>query len=171
MATAKTTAAKAKTAAKQTTKTVENAMDDAAKAMTGVFDTKGIEVPEVFRSMAEKGVSQARENYAEFKNKAEEATDLIEETFETTRDGMVNLQHMALDAAKQNTDAAFDFAKQMMGVTAVADAVQLQAKFAREQFDAFVDYSKQFQSNVTKVAEDVARPTKSAFSKAVNAAK
>ena len=171
MATAKTNTAKAKTAAKQTTATVENAVNEAANAVAGVFDAKGFEVPEVFRSMAENGVVQAREHYAQFKASAEDATDLIEETFETARDGVMNLQHKALDAAKQNTDASFDFAKQIMGVTSVADAVQMQAKFAREQFDAFVDYSKDFQSRLTQVAEDTAAPSKAAFSKAVSAAK
>ncbi len=171
MATAKTPAPKAKTAVKQTAKTVETVFDDATRSVMSAFETKNVEVPEMFRSMAENGVSQARENYAQFKAKAEDATDMIEETFETAREGVMTLQHQTLDAAKQNTDAVFDFAKQLMGVTAVADAVQLQAKFAREQFEAFVDYSKDFQSSVTKVAEDAARPAKAALSQTVSSAK
>ena len=166
---AKATAAKAKTAAKQTVKTVESAMDDAANTVAGLFTTSGFEVPEAFRSMTENGISQARENYSQFKDKAEEATDIIEETYETARDGVLGLQHKTLDAAKHNSDAVFDFAKQMMGMTSVADAIQLQAKFAREQFDTFVDYAKDFQSSVAKVAEETATPSKKAYSQAVSA--
>jgi phasin len=166
---AKTSATKAKTAAKQTVKTVETAIDDAASTVAGIFSTNGFEVPEVFRSMTENGISTARDNYSQFKEKAEEATDIIEETFETARDGVLDLQHKTLDAAKQNTDAAFDFAKQMMSMTSVADAIQLQAKFAREQFDTFVDYAKDFQSSAAKVAEQTAGPSKKAYSQAVSA--
>ncbi len=178
MATAKTNTAKAKAAAKQTTASVETAVtetveavSETANAVADIFGAKGFEVPEVFRSMAENSVEQAREHYAQFKASAEDATDLMEETFETARDGALNLQHKALDAAKQNSDAVFDFTKQIMGVTSVADAIQLQARFAREQFDALVDYSKDFQSGIAQVTEDTTAPSKAAFSKALSAAK
>lgn len=166
--TAKAAASKAKTAAKQSAETVETAFDTAADTFAGMFATNGIEVPELFRSMAESGISQARENYAQFKEKAEEATDLIEETYETARDGVLGLQHKSLDAAKQNTDATFDFVKEMMGTTSIADAIQLQAKFVRKQFDSFVDYAKDFQASVTEVAEETARPSKKAYSQTVS---
>ncbi|HMB48270.1 MAG TPA: phasin [Afifellaceae bacterium] len=177
MVATKTAAAKTKAAAKQTVKqtakttaeTAETVVDDVTKAAVGMFAANGIEVPEAFRSMTENGIAQARESYSQFKEKAEEATDLIEETFETARDGLVDLQHKSLDAAKQNTDAAFDYAKQMMGMTSIADAVQLQAKFAREQFESFVDYAKDFQTSATQVAEETARPAKKAYSQAVSA--
>ena len=118
-----------------------------------------------------KSVNQAREHYAQFKASAEDATDLMEETYETARDGMIDLQHKALDVAKQNADATFEFAKQILSVTSVADALQLQAKFAREQFDACADYSKDLQSTYAKIAEDTAAPSKAAISKAISAAK
>ena len=171
MATAKTTAANAKAAAKKTTATVEKAVTETAEAVAETFNVKGLEVPEMFRSFAENGVNQAREHYAQFKTNAEDATDLIEETYETAREGMIDLQHKALDVAKQNVDATFDFARQFLAVTSVADAVQLQAKFAREQFDACADYSKELQSSVSKIAEDAVAPSKAAFSKAISAAK
>ena len=171
MATAKTTAANAKAAAKKTTATVEKAVTETAEAVAETFNVKGFEVPEMFRSFAENGVNQARDHYAQFKTSAEDATDLIEETYETAREGMIDLQHKALDAAKQNADATFDFAKQFLAVTSVADAVQLQAKFAREQFEACADYSKEFQTSVSKIAEDTVAPSKAAFSKVISAAK
>lgn len=171
MATAKTTAANTKAAAKQTTATVEKAMTETVEAVADAFNVKGFEVPEIFRSFAEKGVNQARDHYAQIKANAEDATDLIEETYETARDGLIDLQHKALDLAKQNVDATFDFAKEMLSVTSVADAVQLQAKFAREQFDACADYSKDLQSSIAKIAEDTVAPSKAAFSKAISAAK
>ena len=171
MATAKTTTAKAKAAAKQTTETVETAMTEAAEAVADAFGVKGLEIPEFYRSFAETGASRVREHYAQFKANAEEATDVIEETYDTARDGLIDLQHKTLDVARQNTDATFDFVKQIVGVTSVADAVQLQAKFARQQFDACADYSKEIQTSIVKIAEDTVAPSRTAFAKAFGSAK
>ena len=167
--TAKSTSAKAKTVAKQSVETVETAFEETADKIAGMFSSSGFEVPEMFRSLAETGISQARDTYSQFKDKAEEATDLIEETYETARTGVIDLQHKTLDAAKQNSDATFDFIKQMMGTSSIADAIQLQAKVARQQFDSFFDYAKDYQSSVTKFAEETAKPAKKAYSQAVSA--
>jgi hypothetical protein len=56
----------------------------------------------------------------------------------------------------------------MMGTSSIADAIQLQAKFAREQFDSFFDYAKDFQSSVTSFAEEASKPAKKGYSQAVS---
>ena len=122
-------------------------------------------MPEAFRDMAEKGVSQARDTYAKVKAASEEATDLIEDAFETTRQGGLDIGQTALDAVKANTDAAFKFAKEMMGVKTLSEAIELQTAFARDRFDAFSTQAKDMQALVTKVTEDAAKPVQDAVSK------
>lgn len=51
------------------------------------FDIPKMEVPAAFREIAEKGVSQAKENYEKLKIAAEEATDVLEETYATATKG------------------------------------------------------------------------------------
>jgi phasin len=150
-------AAKTKSAAKE--------MADAA------FAYPKFEVPEMFRSFAEQGLSQTRDAYARMRAAAEEATDIIEESFETTRDSVRDVQLKALDVAKSNTDAAFDLFRQLLTVTSVADAVQLQSTFARERFEAMVDYSKDVQSTLSKVGAEASKPAKAIFDRALSYSK
>ena len=145
-----------------------SAMGDALETMNrslGAWQTRGFEMPELFRSMSETGIVQARDAYARLQTAAEEATDVMEDSFETTRAGLLTLQHKALDAAERNSAATFGFVRQLLGVTSVADAVQLQTTFARERFEAFVDYAKDVQTTVAQVTQDASRPARTALDK------
>jgi len=98
----------------------EKATRDAAEAGRTVADAAfaaaNFEVPEVFRSFAEQGLTQTREAYGRMKAAAEEATDLMEESFETTRESLREVQFKSLDITRANADATFDFARDMMAV-------------------------------------------------------
>ncbi len=159
-----TTKSKAKTAKAA-------AADAASKAAKDPFSYPTFEVPEMFRSFTEQGVNQTREAYARMKTAAEEATDVLEDSLETTRESIREVQFKMLDAAKANADATFDLFRKLMTATSVADAVQLQTAFARERFEAFVDCSKDVQATVTKAGTEVSKPAKAAFEKAFSAAK
>jgi phasin len=164
------TESKTSRAAKTAVETGEKAAAAAkstAKDMTdAAFSYPTGELPEMFRSFAEQGLTQTRESYSRFKAAAEEATDIFEESFETTRESMREVQFKALDAAQSNAEAAFDLARKLLGTTSVADAVQLQTAFARERFEAFVDYSKDVQTTMSKVGAEVTKPARTLFDKA-----
>jgi phasin len=167
-----TTETKARTAKAATADTTEKTAKSAAKDFTGAaFSLPNFEVPELFRSFAEQGMTQTREAYARFKGAAEDATDMLEDSMETTREGVREAQFKALDVARANTDAAFDFFKQLLTTTSVADAVQLQTSFARERFEAMVDYSKDVQATLSKVGTEASKPAKAIFEKAMSSAK
>ena len=129
------------------------------------FSMPNMEVPVLFREATEKSIEQAREAYAKVKTAAEDATDLMEDTFETSRQGAVEFNHKAVDAAKANTDAAFSFVKDLMAVKTVAEAIELQSTYARQQFDALTAQAKDMQEFATKLSTDVTAPVKDAFEK------
>ncbi|MHA7774367.1 phasin [Roseibium sp. M-1] len=129
------------------------------------FAMPNMEVPAVFREATEKGIENAREAYAKVKNAAEDATDLMEDTFETSRQGVVAFNHKAVDAAKANADATFTFIKDIMSAKSLAEAIELQSTFARSQFDALSAQSKEMQELATKLGTDVSAPVKEAFEK------
>jgi phasin len=153
----------------------EKATNDAAATARSVtdaaFSATNFEVPEVFRSFAEQGLTQTREAYGRMKAAAEEATDLMEESFETTRESFREVQFKALDAARANADATFDFARNLLAVTSLSDAIQLQTAFARERFEALVDYSKDVQSTLTKASTEASKPAKALFDRTLSQAK
>jgi phasin len=129
-----------------------------------------VEVPPVFREMAEKGVEQAKANYEKLKAVAEETTDMIEDTYETARAGLVEYNLKAIDALKANTDATFGFAKDLASVKTFAEAVELQTAFVRKQFEAFTAQAKDLQAVAQKVATETSQPVKEAVSKTFKAA-
>jgi phasin len=129
------------------------------------FSVPNMEVPAAFREATEKGIENAREAYAKIKTAAEDATDLMEDTFETSRQGVVEFNHKAVDAAKANTDAAFSFMKDLMAAKSVAEAIELQSSYAREQFDALSAQTKDMQEFATKLSTDVTAPVKEAVEK------
>jgi phasin len=172
MATTETKARAAKAAADTTAKvTASTAKSAASDVADAAFAYPQFEVPEMFRSFAEQGLTQTRDAYARMKAAAEETTDIMEESFETTRDNVREVQFKALDVAKENADASFELVRKLLTVTSVADAVQLQTAFARERFEAFVDYSKDVQTTWTKVGAEAAKPARVLFDRALSQAK
>lgn len=135
------------------------------------FAMPKMEVPAAFREASEKSIEQARGAYATAKTAAEDATDLMEDTFETSRQGVVEFNHKAVDAAKTNTNAAFSFMKNLMAAKSVAEAIELQSTFARQQFDTLSTQSKDMQEFATKLGSDVTAPVKEAMEKSLNSIK
>jgi phasin len=144
----------------------------AAKDFTSAaFSYPTFEVPEFFRSLAEQSLNQTRDAYARMKTAAEDATDILEDSIESARGTVRDAQFKALDLAKANADATFELARKLLTTTSVGDAVQLQTTFARERFEALVDYSKDVQAIVSKVSADASKPARAIFDKAIGAAK
>ncbi len=154
MAETKTTKARAPKAA-----AVQNPMD--------AFAVPAFEVPTGVREFAEKSIEKAKENYAVMKTAAEEATDMLEDSYETSRQGVLEINMKALDAAKVSTDATFAYAKDMMAVKTLAEAVELQTAFVHQQFDSLVAQAKEMQELVSKVATDSSQPAKDVFQKSI----
>jgi phasin len=157
-------------AADAATKTIA-ADKSAAKDMFAAFSFPDFEVPEFVRSFTEQGLNSTREAYARMKSAAEEATDALEDSLETTRESIREVQFKAIDMAKANSDATFELVRKLLATTSVADAMQLQTAFARERFEALVDYSKDVQATVQKAGTEATAPAKALFEKALSAAK
>lgn len=173
MAEAKTT--KAAKAVKQPAKAAaakdETVFDEAFTTMSGILGASGAQAPELFRTIAETGANQAREAYARVKTAAEGATDIMEETFENTRDGVLEAQHKALDVARDHTEATFEFAKKLLAVTSPSDAVQIQTGFVRDRFEAYIDYTKDIQAAATKLVQGASEPAKTAVTRTLRETK
>lgn len=131
------------------------------------FTVPNVEVPAVVREFAEKSVAQAKDAYAKFKTAAEEATDALEDAYETSRKGVLDLNIQALDAAKTNTDATFAFFKEFLAAKSVSEALELQTAFASKQFEALSTQAKGFQELATKLATESGAPFKGVFEKAL----
>ncbi|ODT06534.1 MAG: phasin family protein [Kaistia sp. SCN 65-12] len=124
-----------------------------------------VEVPAAFREIADKAVTNSKDAYAKLKTATEDATEAFEDSYETTRSGLVALTRTSLDNARSHTDAAFAFARDFMGVKSFAEAVELQAAFARKQFETLSEQTRELQTLAQKVSTDATRPVRENFEK------
>jgi phasin len=122
------------------------------------FQAPNFEVPAAFRDFAEKSVTSARDTYAKFKSASDDATGLVEETFETAREGAFAIGVKTLDAAKTNTDASFALARDLFGAKTLAEVIELQSSFARKQFDTMTSQFKEFQALGEKLVAETTKP-------------
>jgi len=130
------------------------------------FDIPKVEMPAAFREFAERGVAQAKDTYEKMKAAAEEATDVLETTYSTATKGASDYGLKVIEVARVNTNAAFDFAGEVMAAKTLSEVVELTSAHARKQFEALTQQSKELNALAQKVATETAEPIKSGVNKA-----
>jgi phasin len=118
------------------------------------------EVPEQVRAFAERGVSQARDNYAKFKDAAENQNSTIEAVFTNASKGASTYSAKLMEFMKANTTANLDFAQELLGVKSPSEAVELYTAHTRKQFETFSAQAKELAELSQKVATETVEPIK-----------
>lgn len=123
------------------------------------------EVPEHVRALAEKGVAQARDNYAKFKDVAESNNSSIEAVFATATKGANEYTAKVMDIVKANTHASFDFAQELAGVKSPAQLMEVWTSHARKQVETMTAQTRELAELTKKIATETAEPVKAAGAK------
>ena len=123
------------------------------------------EVPEQVRAFAEKGVSQARDNYAKFKDAAESHNGTMEAVFSTFSKGASAYSAKLMEFAKANATSNLDFAQELFGAKSPTEALELWTGHARKQWETLGSQAKELVELVQKVASETAEPIKASASK------
>ena len=123
------------------------------------------EVPEQMRAFAEKGVSQARDSYAKFKDAAESHNGTIEAVFSTVSKGASEYSAKLMEIMKATTTANLDLAQELIGVKSPTQAMELWTSHAKKQFETFTAHTKELAALTQKVATETAEPIKASASK------
>ena len=126
--------------------------------------------PEAFSEMAEKGTTQAKENYEKVSAASAEATDLIKSSFSTVVKGAQDYNNKAIEFAQTNTKAALEFFQKLSGVKSPSDFVELSTDHSREQFQTLTEQTKELAALAQKVTLASAEPIKTGVAKAFNRA-
>ena len=129
------------------------------------FEMPKLEIPAPFRELAEKSVSQAKDSYEKMKSAAEEATDVLEDTYATATKGAADYGAKLIETARVNTNAAFDFYTELMTVKSFSEVVEVSTTHARKQFETATAQTKELAALAQKVATDTAEPVKESFGK------
>jgi len=131
-------------------------------------DLPNMEMPEAFRGIAEKGVAHAKDTYEKAKAAAEEATDLLKNTYTITAQGATDYNLKVIEIARTNTNTAFDYAHELLGVKSLSEFVELSTAHARKQFEAMTAQTRELTELAQKVTTGIAEPLKTGFTKAFN---
>ena len=136
-------------------------------ASTDPFSSSVIpfEVPEQMRAFAEKGVSQARDSYAKFKDAAETHNGTIEAVFSTVSKGASEYSAKLMEIMKASTTANLDFAQELISVKSPSEALELWTSHAKKQFETFTGHSKELAELTQKIATETVEPIKASASK------
>jgi phasin len=118
------------------------------------------QVPEQMRAFAEKGVSQARDNYAKFKDVAESHNDTIEAVFTKLSKGASEYSNKLMEMMKSNTTANLNFGQELLGIKSPSEALELWTSHTRQQYEAFTVQVKELGELSQKSATETAEPIK-----------
>ncbi|MFZ0421351.1 MAG: phasin [Xanthobacteraceae bacterium] len=132
------------------------------------FEIPKVEMPAAFREFAERGVAQAKDTYEKMKAAAEEATDVLETTYSTASKGASDYGMKVIEAARINTNAAFDYAGELLAAKTLSEVIELSSAHARKQFETLTEQSKELGALAQKVATETAEPIKSGMNKAMS---
>ena len=123
------------------------------------------EVPEQMRAFAEKGVSQARDNYAKLKDVAESSNSAIEAVFAAANKGANEYTSKVMEIVKANTHASFDFAQELASVKSPSQLMEVWTGHVRKQVETMTSQTKELAELAQKIAGETAEPIKAGASK------
>jgi phasin len=124
------------------------------------FEMPAMEVPPAFREAAEKGIAQAKDNYEKIKSAAEQATDVLEETYATASKGYSGYGLKVIETTRANSNAAFDLFGELLSAKSYSEVVEKTTAYMRTQFDTITAQSKELAEHAQKVATETAEPIK-----------
>ena len=120
------------------------------------FDLSNMEMPDVFREIAEKGVAQAKDNYERIQAATQEATELLKSAYTTAAEGTADYNRKVIEIACTNAHAAFDYAHELLVVKSPSEFIELSTAHARKQFEAMTAQTKELTELAQKVTTEIA---------------
>ncbi|RWC33458.1 MAG: phasin [Mesorhizobium sp.] len=120
-----------------------------------------------FRAVAEKGVEESKEALSKLATGAEATQKALESSFETARTAGNELSLKTIAALRANVEASFSHLEALVAVKSPSEFIELQTAFLRKQVEKTVEQGKEFQAAATKAAEDVSKPIKDVYEKAM----
>ena len=149
---------------------VEAASDHIKKVEAGVselFEGFNTAVPEAVRAIAEKSVTQTRETYENAKGAMEDAVGALEQSIDQAGQGAAALNRKVIGLTQTNLNTGFDLAREMAGAKNIAELMELQTSFVRNQFSALTAQAEEVRDLASKIATDTTNPIKNHVSQSI----
>jgi len=124
------------------------------------LEASAAQATSAFRAIAETSISQAKDTYTKMKTAAEEATGIMETTCANASKGAADYGLKVVEIARTNSNAAFDFATELLGARSFAQAIEISTAHSRRQIEALTEQTRELLSLAQKVAVHAATPIK-----------
>jgi hypothetical protein len=128
--------------------------------------TKAANTPRPRRDVAEENVAQANENPEKRRAAAAEAARFVKDTYSTTFNGTQEYSTKVLEFAQVNTDAAFEYVRQLSSVKSPAEFFALSNDRVRQQFEMLFRQAQELTAIARKVTVATTESTEPGVDKA-----
>ena len=122
--------------------------------------------PQALREMADKGTAQAKASYDKMSAATAEASSVLKNAGATAAQGFKDSNAKVIEFARANSNAAFDFANELLGVKSPSEFIRLSTEQARKQFEVLSEQTKELTALSQKVMLETAEPLKAGAAKA-----
>ncbi len=122
--------------------------------------------PQALREMADKGTAQAKASYDKMSAATAEASSVLKNAGATAAQGFKDGNAKVIEFARANSNAAFDFANELLAVKSPSEFIQLSTEQARKQFEVLSEQAKELTALSQKVMLETAEPLKAGAAKA-----
>jgi phasin len=122
--------------------------------------------PQALREMADKGTAQAKASYDKMSAATAEASSVLKNAGATAAQGFKDGNAKVIEFARTNSNAAFDFANELLAVKSPSEFIQLSTEQARKQFEVLSEQAKELTALSQKVMLETAEPLKAGAPKA-----
>ena len=134
------------------------------------FGWPKLEVPGVFRGIAEQSVARIKESNEKMKTASAEVIDILRATYPTAAKGAADYGIKVIEMANINTRTAFNFVGDLMNTKSLSEVIKLSAEHAHRNFDTVSAQNKELLELVQKVATETAEPIKQGFTRVLQRA-
>ena len=125
-----------------------------------------METPQAIREMADKGTAQAKQAFAKMSAATAEASSVMQNAGATAAQGFKDSNAKVIEFARANSNAAFDYANELLAVKSPSEFIQLSTEQARKQFEVLSEQTKELTALSQKVMLETAEPLKAGAAKA-----
>ena len=111
------------------------------------------EMPEALRDLTERNMEQARTAYSQFMDVTRKTQEMMSQSSTVMAGGVREIQERSLRYAQLNLDASFTLAGELARARDPKEALEIQAKFARQQMENFSEQAQELSRLMANTAQ------------------
>lgn len=146
-------------------------VEDMAEAAQDAFAmpmANATEYLEQVRAMAEEGMNTTKEAIEKSRVAYEDLQKEAEASIHTAQAHSAKISLVAIETMRSASESTFKHLEKLVGIKSVADLVELQTAYVREQAEKAVDTAKNMQGLYQQASEEMTAPAKAAADKAMD---